>query len=306
MARRKKVPVKGSTRKTSRRKRRGGKASPPPDNPLLRHEELDIDRRIEGEDQVVESPSLVAAMAAATGKRARAKRVKKSRESTVKRLCKLRLAALAKSGVLPGDEFAGLDAAPQPTASGAVPAWGRRIVAGKDGGLRQRGQPQLAESLDRTLPGFLDAPRSGTLTGCRCHRGDQTRTLDDVIFAFDAAIDVELLMSKEGIVRWRFRLSAAPFRSRRSAGRSFGADLLSAGHGSLLLLQSLRARARHLLGVITAMSEPVRFCAEQRVVWWRLGFLQRSPSGLLARDTFGPGDFFFAMPERSTSHWVSA
>ena len=69
MARRKKVPVKGSTRKTSRKKRRGGKASPPPDNPLLRHEELDVDRRIEGEDQVVESPSLVAAMAAATGKR---------------------------------------------------------------------------------------------------------------------------------------------------------------------------------------------------------------------------------------------
>ena len=121
MARRKKVPVKGSTRKTSRRKRRGGKASPPPDNPLLRHEELDIDRRIEGEDQVVESPSLVAAMAAATGKRARAKRVKKSRESTVKRLCKLRLAALAKSGVLPGDEFAGPTRAPRRRLSSAAP-----------------------------------------------------------------------------------------------------------------------------------------------------------------------------------------
>ena len=79
MARRKKVHAKGSTRRTLRAKRRGGKAKPPPDNPLLLHEELDIDRRIEGEEHVVESPSLVAAMAAATGKRARSRRVKKSR-----------------------------------------------------------------------------------------------------------------------------------------------------------------------------------------------------------------------------------
>jgi photosystem II stability/assembly factor-like uncharacterized protein len=108
MARRRKASTKPA-RKKARAQRRGRKAVPPPDNPLLRHEELDIDRRIEGEDTVVESPSLIAAVAVASGKRARRKGATKAKgkESTVKRLCKLRLAALATSGAQMRDEFAG-------------------------------------------------------------------------------------------------------------------------------------------------------------------------------------------------------
>ena len=95
---------KSASRKAAVRKRRAGarirKAVPPPDNPLLRHEELDVDRRVEGEREVVESASLVAAVAAATGKRIR--KITTRVESTIAKLCRLRLAALAHTRGLPG------------------------------------------------------------------------------------------------------------------------------------------------------------------------------------------------------------
>src|SRR5882672_7294317 len=74
-------------------------ALPPPDDPLLRHEELDVDRRIAGEVIIVDSPSLTAARAAATGRRTRAKTGAKG-ESTVAKMCRLRLEALAHSRLM--------------------------------------------------------------------------------------------------------------------------------------------------------------------------------------------------------------
>jgi photosystem II stability/assembly factor-like uncharacterized protein len=72
---------------------------------LLRHEELDADRRIAGEDTVVEGPSLTAARAAATGRRTRA-RTGAKRESTVARMCRFRLEALAHSRFMPHSDGA--------------------------------------------------------------------------------------------------------------------------------------------------------------------------------------------------------
>jgi photosystem II stability/assembly factor-like uncharacterized protein len=97
---RRKLARKRTTK--ARARGRGGKAVPPPDNPLLRHEELSVDRRIEGETAVVDSPSLVAAMAAATGQRRRGRvRATGRRSSTVKKLCQFRLSALIESRGLP-------------------------------------------------------------------------------------------------------------------------------------------------------------------------------------------------------------
>jgi photosystem II stability/assembly factor-like uncharacterized protein len=97
--------------KTNKRARKAGaksrkaqpyKAVPPPDNPLLRHEELDADRQIEGEQKEIPAPSLVAAMAAGRRQPIRARRA--SVKSTVLKTAQLRLAALAKSQAMPGDD----------------------------------------------------------------------------------------------------------------------------------------------------------------------------------------------------------
>lgn len=107
MATKKKPTTKKSKSKKSTA-RRTKKAVPLPDNPLLRHEELDLDRRIEGDDTFVESPSLMAAMRPMPGARPRlsSKGSKaKAAESTVERLCKLRLAALQKSRSISGHDI---------------------------------------------------------------------------------------------------------------------------------------------------------------------------------------------------------
>src|ERR1700752_5335608 len=97
---RRKLARKRTTK--ARARSRARKAVPPPDNPLLRHEELSVDRRIEGETAVVDSPSLVAAMAADTGQRRRGgARATGRRSSTVKKLCQFRLSALVESRGLP-------------------------------------------------------------------------------------------------------------------------------------------------------------------------------------------------------------
>src|SRR5438093_11212552 len=93
MVRKKTVSAKKSASKTSR-SRGLKKAVPPPDNPLLRHEELDADRRIEGEEAVVESASLMVAMATAARKRPPKISKARAEASTAKRLAIRRLAAL--------------------------------------------------------------------------------------------------------------------------------------------------------------------------------------------------------------------
>jgi len=84
--------VKGKTRSRAVK----GKL-PPPDNPLLRHEELHADRRIEGEKAIVEGAAMKAALAAASGKRPARAAKEKPQESTRRRVAKLRLAALQES-----------------------------------------------------------------------------------------------------------------------------------------------------------------------------------------------------------------
>jgi len=105
MARKKKASAKASESKTSR-SRGFKKAVPPPDNPLLRHEELDADRRIEGEETVVEGASLTMAMAIAAGKRPAGVSKARAQASTAKRLADLRLAALEHSRAMGGHDFA--------------------------------------------------------------------------------------------------------------------------------------------------------------------------------------------------------
>ncbi len=105
MATKKQQPTakKRAAKKSRAKARAYQKAVPPPDNPLLRHEELDIDRRIEGETIIVEGASLTAARAFATGRRARV-RVTRPKESTMEKLAKLRLYALQESRGLPGED----------------------------------------------------------------------------------------------------------------------------------------------------------------------------------------------------------
>src|SRR6266508_1335407 len=104
MVRKKTVSAKKSASNTSRS--RGLKqAVPPPDNPLLRHEELDADRRIEGEESVVESASLTVAIAAARGKRPPKISKARLKQSTAKRLADLRLAALEHSRAMGGHDI---------------------------------------------------------------------------------------------------------------------------------------------------------------------------------------------------------
>jgi hypothetical protein len=86
------VAKKGKLKKTQRR--RFKKALPPPDNPLLRHEELDAARRIEGEEEFVAGAAIKAAIAAASGRRPSKPSKAKIKEGTTQKLAKLRLAAL--------------------------------------------------------------------------------------------------------------------------------------------------------------------------------------------------------------------
>ena len=81
------------------------KAYPPPDDPLLRHEELDADRVI-AEEEEVEAPSLMVARAFAHGERPRTRQYKE-RVSTVAKLAGLRLKALKqRSEMAPIDRSA--------------------------------------------------------------------------------------------------------------------------------------------------------------------------------------------------------
>jgi photosystem II stability/assembly factor-like uncharacterized protein len=71
------------------------KASPPPDDPLLRHEELDADRVIADEEEV-EAPSMTVALAFAHGEKPRARQYAK-RISTVAKCARLRLNAMKQT-----------------------------------------------------------------------------------------------------------------------------------------------------------------------------------------------------------------
>jgi hypothetical protein len=108
------------------RKSKSQKAVPPPDNPLLRHEELDVDRKIEGEEKEVPAPSLVAAMAA--GRRQPRRRSRKTGKSTVLKTAQLRLTALAKSQAMPGDDVGAPVRARRRALSAAAPG-GIEMVA---------------------------------------------------------------------------------------------------------------------------------------------------------------------------------
>jgi hypothetical protein len=103
-----------------------GKAVPPPDNPLLRHEELDADRQIEGEEKEVPAASFVAAMA--PGKRQAKPSKRKSDASTVLKTAQLRLAALGHSVAMAGDDAGAPVRARKRALSAAAPA-GVELVA---------------------------------------------------------------------------------------------------------------------------------------------------------------------------------
>jgi photosystem II stability/assembly factor-like uncharacterized protein len=104
MAKLKSAAKKAPARRTPARGR-ARKAVPPPDNPLLRHEELSVDRSLEGEEPV-ESESLLAAMSAAAGRKPR-RRARRAAASTVQKLSILRLRALVASrGLALDDETA--------------------------------------------------------------------------------------------------------------------------------------------------------------------------------------------------------
>jgi photosystem II stability/assembly factor-like uncharacterized protein len=105
MAVRKRTPGKKTVARKPRARSGSRYAVPPPDDPLLRHEDLDIDRRIAGEEQIVEGPSLAAARAAAAGGRTRARSGTRG-EGTVSRMCRLRLSALAHSRLMPHSDGA--------------------------------------------------------------------------------------------------------------------------------------------------------------------------------------------------------
>jgi photosystem II stability/assembly factor-like uncharacterized protein len=115
----------GSKKRTSTAAR---KAVPPPDNPLLRHEELDSDRRIEGEETVIEGASQKVAIAAAYGKRPSKISKAETKESTTKRLAKLRLAALGHSRRMAGHDVSAPIVARTRALSATAPA-GVEMVA---------------------------------------------------------------------------------------------------------------------------------------------------------------------------------
>jgi photosystem II stability/assembly factor-like uncharacterized protein len=101
------------------------KASPPPDNPLLRHEELDSDRQMEGEETAVPGASLMAALAVAEGKRSiPLAKLAKAPKSTTRRLAALRLLAQEESKRMPGNEL-----------TATVPARTRVLSATAPGGV---------------------------------------------------------------------------------------------------------------------------------------------------------------------------
>ncbi len=104
MAKSKKTATKKSATKASRKRLQ--KAVPPPDNPLLRHEELSIDRVAGGKSAQLTVSSLskktVVALPAEAGRRGAATRP--AAESEIARLAKLRLAALKESRSLPEPE----------------------------------------------------------------------------------------------------------------------------------------------------------------------------------------------------------
>jgi photosystem II stability/assembly factor-like uncharacterized protein len=104
MKTKKRALIKKTSSKT-RTSTTAGKAVPPPDNPLLRHEELDSDRRIEGEETVTEGVSLKLAVAAAYGKKLSKIGKAKAKKSTAEKLAHLRLAALEHSRGMAGHDI---------------------------------------------------------------------------------------------------------------------------------------------------------------------------------------------------------
>lgn len=106
MAKAKKSAAKKSATKASGKQLQ--KALPPPDNPLMRHEELSIDRVAGGEGVQLTVSSMnkkpVVAVAVETARGAAAARA--ARGSETARMAKLRLAALKKSRSLPAPEGA--------------------------------------------------------------------------------------------------------------------------------------------------------------------------------------------------------
>jgi hypothetical protein len=103
------------------------KAVPPPDNPLLRHEELNIDRRIEGEERVVLGPSLAAAMAGSSRRQLKLSKGKAT-ASTVQKLAQFRLAALEHSNAMADQEVGAPTLARRRALSSAAPG-GIEMVA---------------------------------------------------------------------------------------------------------------------------------------------------------------------------------
>src|SRR5689334_13538028 len=106
---------------TKRMKSGAKKASPPPDDPMLRHEELDADRQIEGEEEEVPGASLLAAVAVVKGKRPPpAARKAKGPKGTTQRLAAMRLSALGQSRQMPGHDHS----APMPARTRVMSATG--------------------------------------------------------------------------------------------------------------------------------------------------------------------------------------
>ena len=117
------MSARKSRRSRTTRRRKLAPAYPPPDNPLLRHEELTIDHRIEGEKKIVPSASLMMAMATATGKKPRAAAAPRTTaKSTKTRLANLRLAALAQARTLDHHTTGGATYARSRALSDAAPA----------------------------------------------------------------------------------------------------------------------------------------------------------------------------------------
>ncbi len=97
-------------------------AIPPKDNPLLRHEELSVDRRIEGEDPPIEEEAVLMAAPAAK-KAAKVMKAKATMTgSDVSKLAELRIAAMGESKTMEAES------AGHARASGVAPAPGAEEI----------------------------------------------------------------------------------------------------------------------------------------------------------------------------------
>jgi len=101
--------------------KRAGRAAPPPDNPLLRHEQLSSDRRIEGEETFAPGASLLTALAATSGRKRAEAGKRKAKESTGAKHAELRLAAWEHSRRMAGHGTGGPVMATRRALSAAAP-----------------------------------------------------------------------------------------------------------------------------------------------------------------------------------------